>query len=129
MFLQLLKRHAHGDVSSGPTMLCALADFLSSSLRSADVALHPSVLISSPYLFIFADVLQASKDVASILKAEKSHAKSSMDPNEMAALALTFNPKFAMSASKLAASGNWAKTDKLVQESVPGAKIKAGLMG
>jgi predicted transcriptional regulator len=39
-----------------------------------------------------ADVLQAAKDISSILAEEKSKKKKVLHPNEMAALALTLNP-------------------------------------
>mmetsp|Transcript_21904 Transcript_21904/g.34320 ORF Transcript_21904/g.34320 Transcript_21904/m.34320 type:complete len:88 (-) Transcript_21904:163-426(-) len=69
------------------------------------------------------EAMQAAKDVSSILAAKKAK-KPAVNANEMAALALTFHPGLALSASKNMASGNVARTDKLVSAAVPGKKFK-----
>ena len=43
-------------------------------------------------IFLQADVLQAAKDISSILAEEHNKKKKVLHPNEMAALALTLNP-------------------------------------
>lgn len=97
--------------------------------RCIPVLLRSRSILCSERYRTQAHVMQAAADISSILAGEKKKKKSKLDPNKMAALALIFNPKMAVSASHNAATGHWAKTDELVAKAVPGSHFKPHFHG